>query len=288
MVNLEQRIQALEREVQLLKGQIQVTLLEIQEQLLKQAYPSLSGGDIASNATVTTAVVPPSQANTTSLVPVTRVRQFTLSDDEGADSAGDIQVKPVAINNGNGNGNGNGRRQRAGLIDPDESEYGSAQRLSLNDNANAGRDWIELEQWVTQKVDKLGAQRTRNLIDLYTEQERLTRKERALLLEFLYVYVDDPDRTIPSRAQLPDLRAKGGVSIPSPGVSIPSPVPSIVPQTRAVVDEIRAELRAKRGETVTEADGHENGAVNGKQRLVLRLIAGILNAGDSASTENER
>lgn len=281
MVNLEQRIQALEREVQLLKGQIQVTLLEIQEQLLKQAYPSLSGSDIASNATVTTAVVPPSQANTTSLVPVTRVRQFTLSDDEGADSAGDIQVKPVAINNGNGNGNGNGRRQRAGLIDPDESEYGSAQRLSLNDNANAGRDWIELEQWVTQKVDKLGAQRTRNLIDLYTEQERLTRKERALLLEFLYVYVDDPDRTIPSRAQLPDLRAKGGVSIPSP-------VPSIVPQTRAVVDEIRAELRAKKGETVTEADGHENGAVNGKQRLVLRLIAGILNAGDSASTENER
>jgi hypothetical protein len=279
VVNLEQRIQALEREVQLLKGQIQVTLLEIQEQLLKQAYPSLSGGDIASNSTVTVAAVPPTQANSTAMVPVTRVRQFTLNDDDGADSMGDIQVKPVAINNGNSNGNG--RRQRAGLIDPDDSEYGSAQRLSLNDSSNAGRDWIELEQWVTQKVDKLGAQRTRNLIDLYTEQERLTRKERALLLEFLYVYVDDPDRTIPSRAQLPDLRTKSGVSIPSP-------VPSIVPQTRAVVDEIRAELRAKKGETVTEADGQGNGAVNGKQRLVLRLIAGILNAGDSASTENER
>jgi hypothetical protein len=277
VVNLEQRIQALEREVQLLKGQIQVTLLEIQEQLLKQAYPSLSGGDIAPNSTVTVAAVPPSQANSTAMVPVTRVRQFTLSDDEGADAVGDIQVKPVAINNGNGNG----RRQRAALIDPDESEYGSTQRLSLNESVNAGRDWIELEQWVTQKVDKLGAQRTRNLIDLYTEQERLTRKERALLLEFLYVYVDDPDRTIPSRAQLPDLQAKGGGSIPSP-------VPSIVPQTRAVVDEIRAELRAKKGEIITESQGQGNGAVNGKQRLVLRLIAGILNAGDSASTENER
>lgn len=277
MVNLEQRIQALEREVQMLKGQIQVTLLEIQEQLLKQAYPTLSGGDIAPTATKTVPAIQPSSATSTSLVPVTRVRQFTLSDDNGAEAIEEVQVKPVALNNGNGNG----RRQRAGLIDPDESEYGSAQRLSLNDSSNAGRDWIELEQWVTQKVDKLGAQRTRNLIDLYTEQERLTRKERALLLEFLYVYVDDPDRTIPSRAQLPDLRTKGGVSIPSP-------VPSIVPQTRAVVDEIRAELRAKKGETVTEPDGQGNGAVNGKQRLVLRLIAGILNAGDSASTENER
>ncbi len=279
MVNLEQRIQALEREVQMLKGQIQVTLLEIQEQLLKQAYPTLSGGDIAPTATKTVPAIQPSSATSTSLVPVTRVRQFTLSDDNGAEAIEEVQVKPVALNNGNGNG----RRHRAGLIDPDDAEYGSSQRLSQNDSLNGGRDWIELEQWVTQKVDKLGAQRTRNLIDLYTEQERLTRRERALLLEFLYVYVDDPDRTIPSRSQLPEIRTKTKGE-----ASIPSPVPSIVPQTRAVVDEIRAELRAKKGESVTATDDTGNGAVNGKQRLVLRLIAGILNAGDSASAENER
>lgn len=263
MVNLEQRIQALEREVQLLKGQIQATLLEINEQLLSQAYPTLMGGDAAPVTPAVPPVVAPQSA------PSTRVRQFSLTDEAADDEPSQIQVKPVAASNG--------RRSRPAELDCDGADsFAPAQRLSSIDSSSPGRDWIELEQWVTQKVEKLGARRTRNLIDLYTEQERLTRRERALLLEFLYVYVDDSERTIPSRSRLLEINETD---------AIPSPVPSIVPQTRAVVEQIREELRVKRGEASSVAEGKTTGAVSNQQRLVLRLIAGILNAGDSAPNE---
>ncbi len=44
-MDLEQRVKVLEQEVEILKNQIQVTLLDIQEQLLTNAYPSLRAED---------------------------------------------------------------------------------------------------------------------------------------------------------------------------------------------------------------------------------------------------
>jgi hypothetical protein len=44
-MELEQRVKALEQEVEILKNQIQATLLDIREMLLTSAYPSLRAGD---------------------------------------------------------------------------------------------------------------------------------------------------------------------------------------------------------------------------------------------------
>lgn len=246
-MNLEQRVQALEQEVELLKAQIQATLLDIQEQLLNNAYPTLRAESPvlpAASISEQPSVAPP---------PVKRVviaesqPDDDFEDDEPDDEMPVVRKAPVTETPTQPSV----PEQRDWMV----SEVGSQR------DSNA-RDWIELEEWVSQKVEKLGIARTRELIDLYGREQRFTRQERVLLMQFVDIYDDGEQK--PLDAPAPKKTRKQ---------------PTIVPQTRAVVEEIRTELREKRAQTNGQKTLPQE-ELSEHQGLVLRLIAGILNAGD--------
>lgn len=144
------------------------------------------------------------------------------------------------------------------------SDWGIQTKAAPKPEIEDDHDWIELENWVSQKVEKLGITRTRELINIYTKQERFSRQERDLLLQFVSIY-DGAPRTSNGAAPAPDVELTR---------------PNIVPQTRAVVDEIRSELRQKRAALKQRNESYQ---LSDQQELVMRLIAGILSTGDDSS-----
>ena len=255
-MNLEQRVQALEQEVELLKAQVQATLLDIQEQLLNNTYPTLR----AEPSSHPTAPAPePHAAPQMTALPVKRVVFTESQPDDDRDFEQLVEEMPVV-------------RKVVPVEQPTQpsiparDEWEEA-NFSNEREANA-YDWIALEKWVSEKVERLGIERTRELVHLYARQERFTRQERTLLLEFVDIYDDgDPKPPAPAKPERPSKQ--------------PTAHPTIVPQTRAVVDEIRAELREKRAKSIRKQEMPKE-ELSEQQGLVLRLIAGILNAGDEA------
>lgn len=302
-MNLEQRVQVLEQEVQLLKAQIQATLLDMQEQLLNAKYPILRSEEPAPAAP---AAVPPPVAASAS-----PVRRVVLTEPEPEEApvdvrparspaariSDDVDVVPAAVkvrsngyhaapppeppgfNAADWEDEEYEQPRASRVAEPpkprrgvwEEEEFAPPRQPRITEppkparpepvyaDDEAARDWIELENWVSQKVEKLGITRTRELINLYTRQERFSRQERELLLQFVNIY-DGTSK--PANAQEPKAAAER---------------PSIVPQTRAVVEELRNELRQKRNAAKNKTETYP---LSEQQELVMRLIAGILNAGD--------
>ncbi|MCC6804419.1 MAG: hypothetical protein IT319_16165 [Anaerolineae bacterium] len=301
-MNLEQRVQVLEQEVQLLKAQIQATLLDMQEQLLNAKYPILRAEEPVSAAPA------PAAAPAASASPVRRVVLTEPEPEEApvdvrparspaAHISDDVDVVPAAVKvrsnsypfapaaeppgfNAADWEDEEYEQPRASRVAEapkprrgkwEEEEYGQPRQPRITEppmpaDDEAARDWIELENWVSQKVEKLGINRTRELINLYTRQERFSRQERELLLQFVSIY-DGTSK--PASAQQSKAAAARS--------SAPAERPSIVPQTRAVVEEIRNELRQKRNAAKNKTETYP---LSEQQELVMRLIAGILNAGD--------
>lgn len=293
-MNLEQRVQMLEQEVQLLKAQIQATLLDMQEQLLNNKYPILRAEESPTAAApAAEAPATPSAANAS---PIKRVALTEPDPDEQVDVRPVRTVMPAAnpeddymaetsVVRARTNGHHPApvaeapksapagwdapppkpRMQRAPEA-PKTARPEPVKPAAPADDADS-HDWIELENWVSQKVEKLGINRTRELINLYTRQERFSRQERELLLQFVNIYNNVPKSS----------------SQQKPPVSVNAPRPTIVPQTRAVVDEIRAELRHKRAAAKNQNESYR---LSEQQELVMRLIAGILSAGDEETPSN--
>ncbi|MCC6616393.1 MAG: hypothetical protein IT320_23165 [Anaerolineae bacterium] len=296
-MNLEQRVQALEQEVALLKGQIQATLLDIQEQMLKHAYPALQGEqeapdspntrDAQSLKVMTAKPAPAEQpenyaAGMPSVAPVAApvVRQISANAPYEPEEEFDEPVYAPPMPRPNKGASARQMPQAAyptrefepEIVEPVQQPV---QRGRAIPTVPTDRDWIELEKWVAHKVEQLGVTRTQELIDFYAEQARFTAEERDMLLEFTSLYDDSREHGIhPDNGFAP--------------TQTPSPVtkPTIVPRTREVVDEIRAELRQR--ETMPQSPLPQQppmDEINDSQLLVLRLIAGILNAGEDEATE---
>lgn len=311
-MNLEQRVQVLEQEVQLLKAQIQATLLDMQEQLLNTKYPILRAEEPAPAAPA--AAPPPPAAPAASASPVRRVVLTEPEPEEvpvdvraartpAAHISDDVDVVPAAVKVRSNGYHSAPPAEPPGFNATDwedeeyepprtsrvaeppkprrgerEEEYAQPRHPRISEppkparsepayvDDEAARDWIELENWVSQKVEKLGITRTRELINLYTRQERFSRQERELLLQFVSIY-DGTSK--PANTQQPMAAAARP--------SAPAERPTIVPQTRAVVEEIRNELRQKRNAAKNKTEIYP---LSEQQELVMRLIAGILNAGD--------
>lgn len=280
-MNLEQRVEDLEMEVQLLKGQIQTTLLEIQEMLLNRTYPVLRGEETPVASTPASApaheAAPAPQAASS---PVQRISLAQVEQDDAEEAMPELSVfrkvnsyeeptpppAPVAA------------APKAPVLERENWE-----EAIVNPREASSHDWIELENWVSQKVEKLGISRTRELINLYARQERFSTQECELLMQFVDIYDDSVPKPAAMRHPAPPSKPTNGHT-PQAGMN-GSSRPSIVPQTRAVVEEIRSELRQK----TIEAKAHtlpETEALSEQQGLVLRLIAGILNAGDTPSASN--
>jgi len=276
-MNLEQRVQALEQEVQLLKAQIQTTLLDIHEQMLNGTYPALRADEPAK------IITPPepeafvkSSANGSRFKTVSIKDTPEESDVDEADEGDDEEVTPVRSVNHH-----KPARAVSEAPAPTPVPAPAAKRahetpkpkseLALRHDEVTGRDWIELENWVAQKVERLGIHRTRELIRLYAQEERFSRQEFDLLMEFVNIYGESGDRPSSERRSQ---------SEPSPDTR-----PSIVPETRAVVEQIRDQLRQRQAKQHKDSNA-SSFTVNERQELVLRLIAGILNAGDEMPSSN--
>ncbi len=287
-MNLEQRVQALEQEVQLLKAQIQATLLDIQEQVLNGTYPMLRGEEAAvkpaapaaQSVVKTVAPTPTPEPSAPEAVMPSPVKRITFKDTDLDLEDDDDDLEPVMTVTPN--------PRRAAPVPPptpepkpepmqivrsDWTEWDESQPQQQKKNDK--HEWIELENWVGQKVEQLGIKRTRELINVYMRQERFTRQERDLLLQFVNAYdtVEGPAETPPSTVISSAIKSK------------PVPErPTIVPQTRAVVEEIRDELRHKHTANGRRSEVHYE--ISEQQQLVLRLIAGILSAGDEISNSS--
>lgn len=259
-MNLEQRVQALEQEVELLKAQIQATLLDIQEQLLNNTYPTLraEGTSVQAQPAPEVRAAPPATA-----LPIKRVTLTESEPDDDLAVEEDVQQIPVV-------------RKKVQLEEPtqpslpERTERPARQvriEPTVTDQPDESlHDWNELENWVSQKVETMGIKRTRELIDLYARQERFTRQERELLMQFVDIYDDDEEQQ--------------QTVIPTSFSRTPSSEPlKIAPQTRAVVEDLRAELREKRAKSNRKQEIRPED-LSEQQGLMLRLIAGILNAGD--------
>ena len=154
MDHLEQRVQALEQEVHLLKSQIRATLLDIQEQLLTGAYPSLRKDGETPQPSPTMREAPPSPIK---------------------------QVKPAPPR-----------------MLPDEPEYapamGPEETFPFDVPAlNADRpffnvtDWSVLEsiaQWITTKVEEIGPERTRSILETYAQNQYWDPSIADALMQF--------------------------------------------------------------------------------------------------------
>lgn len=278
-MNLEQRVQALEQEVQLLKAQIQTTLLDIQEQLLNGTYPALRADDPAK------IVTPPEPIPETQPKPVPNTNRFkTISIKDTEPEVGDddepdeIELPVHTVDH-----HKPAVSPQPPLPDPspklkvERSEHREPPELikqterALLRQDVTGHDWIELENWVGQKLERLGIKRTRELIRLYAREERFSQQESELLMEFVNIYAE-----IGNDGQVPPFITYGNDI---------EERPSIVPQTRAVVEEIRDDLREKQGKT-RRGSGASTFSLSERQELILRLIAGILTAGDGVPSSN--
>jgi len=294
-VKLEQRVQALEQEVALLKGQIQATLLDIQEQMLKRTYPALQADDGAS-ANVATSNAPSVKVMTAKAEPVELPDHHYAESSPGEQVAAAPVVRQISANapyepeddfeapiyappmpratNGAARSLPPAAYQTPEVeqIVVDPSPVSHLQSRSIPTD----RDWIELEKWVAHKVEQLGVTRTQELIDFYAEQARFTKDERDMLLEFTSLYDDSIEQGIRAEEIPAARRASAAVS-----------KPTIVPRTREVVDEIRAELRQRESTPPSPVPQQQAmDEINDSQLLVLRLIAGILNAGEDEATDH--
>ena len=230
-MNLEQRVDVVEQELNLIKAQIQEILLQIQEQLLKEAHPVLRAEENRKAAARAPEVdaAPPSRptpaARSNGAAPTSEnhlangrpapSREYPQAKQVRADSFAEqpaapqqpldrrpaerqpnrqpterrpapaptpIYVPPaqptVRANGHNGNNNHNGSKPAAPNYEPAEVKV-----------------WIQLDQWVSQKVREMGVARTRHLISLCDEPER------SLLMQFIDVYDERSTPSAPAARQ---------------------------------------------------------------------------------------
>jgi archaellum component FlaD/FlaE len=306
-MDLEQRVTILEQEVEILKNQIQATLLDIQEQLLTNAYPSLRAEEdsrqaakqVAQNRPAATPLPVreqpqprdemPDAPNETpivrkvsldseraqaeeSVVPV-RPAKFTASArqqsypaDEETDETAEEPRQTPAVHQASPRGKQPVARQQSYVADEEADEDTDRSRqtpVARKAAANGGQPQpvahrqsktqntsmaeTDLAEWVQNKVEQVGVNRTWELIQLYAQKGRITPEVRDMLLGALSAYGQyDPDtspETFQDYSMQQDQSARSGSAASSSPVS---------------------------------EDG-EPGEVT--QRLVLKLIAGVQNAG---------
>jgi hypothetical protein len=293
-MNLEQRVQMLEQEVQLLKAQIQNTLLDIQEQMLNRTYPMLSSAieipPAASSAAPAEHTAPASAAKKISLADLEAAQdsefelppaqpvqvqaraqaqpqhppqhQYHQPQPEPPPSARSVVLREEPVQ---------AAMQAAVQAEPFELEpwkYVPQQAAETN-----SLDWFELDNWVSQKVEKLGIRRTRDLINLYAEQAQFSLQERELLMQFINIY--DSEKTDKPQTEVYP------VLYPIQG-NAPA---KIAPRARAVVEDIQAKQRNQRDKAAPGSNGAA--PFTERQELVLRLIAGILSADDTSGHAQE-
>lgn len=259
----EQRIQALEQEVQILKTQIQSILLDIQAHLLTNAYPALRGSNHTSGGASS--------------------EEEEDDDDEYDRAAPPPKVKKVS------NGTAKAEKAASGTVKVEKASNGTAKAEKASKKAQAAvqpaepvmASLAEQQEWVLEHIQSIGVSGTRDLIEGYTAKHRFSPEVSDALMRFTDMYAAAAEeQTLPSRpAGLMTASTVKSVN-PSSGrapkvkAQPVQPVQPVVQTVPSSVKTFTAEPRSK--ESSINASGIDE---NSNSSIVLRLIAGVQNAG---------
>jgi hypothetical protein len=245
MMELEQRVQALEQELQILKNQIQVMLLDIQEQVLSNTYPDLRSGE--SPAQDNRSVSRPEPEVEVHKRPSTPVHKVSF--DDFAAEENPVSPRPSVKSN----------------------------------NQATWQGMAGLEAWVSEKIETVGLQETIDLIHMYATNGRFSPEVQDSLLQFAAFKgnqypADTP--TQPSRSAVfntaPVASPKPPAKKAAPVRSVPaSPAPQSVAPPKASTPAKPVNKKKVAKPKVEEPKPAEDGSHN----IVLKLIAGVQNAG---------
>jgi hypothetical protein len=251
-MDLESRVQALEQELEILKNQIQATLLEIQEQVLANTYPSLRGEDNnppANNAPHNQ----PERPLIQQVMPVQTLPIQAVVDSNPVRKFSAVEEQPYH---------------------PPQSAQPDQPRVRPTRQGTGFNSVAELEGWATQKIEQMGIERTVELIFAYSQTGQFTPDMQDTLLDFVSLYRNNDAPTEPHRPAFVDqLQQQPVVPQPKPvppannrpKVAKPAPAPKPAP--------VKAAKPAK------AAKPEKSKAEQAPQSTVLRLIAGVQNAG---------
>jgi hypothetical protein len=263
---LEQRVQALEQELQILKNQIQTMLLDIQEQVLSNTYPSLRSGEpMPQNPPASIRPQPEPDEPVRAFTPVRSV-SFNDFNNDNDDESPALEAPPVKS-----------KRRKSHHEDNPEDDHWQIM--------------ADLEDWAKKKIETIGPQKTAELIRAYAVKGRFTPEESDTLIDFVMLHVAaQPDAPTQPRRPAPfEATARPPQNARVQAASAPSaqpptrPVQSPVPQPKPAKSKAARKRLANRQEQ-TVAAKPENPPEAEKQTvenesLVLRLIAGVQNAG---------
>lgn len=244
----EQRIQALEQEVQILKTQIQSILLDIQAHLLTNAYPALRGHHTESEAS---------------------------SEDDEDDDEYDRASRPPKSKKASGNGTGKAEKHEKHEKAEKPVKATKAEKalppVRPAEPMMASLD--EQQEWVLENIQNLGVQGTRDLIESYTQKRRFSPEVSDTLMRFTDMYAAAAEeQTLPSRpAGMPTV-VKAVTAPPTKPAKVKAqPAPKAMPSN---LKTIPAEPSLAKS-SANDAGIDENSSSS----IVLRLIAGVQNAG---------
>lgn len=268
-MELEQRVQAIEQELQILKNQIQAALLEIQEHLLTNAYPTLRSEEAAPAPQQRGSAQPQRPAN-----------------DDFFDEGPALNVRKVSSN---ADTRGRADREKASL----QHAIRTTQEIDLT-------SMTELENWTIQKIEQMGAERARDLIQVYTEKGRFSPEICEALQHFVDLYDSANAPTQAARPVSRETQAYAPVRATSQQSAVRTGADSAAarraaqtqtqptarvtdqPETpsipKPVLQQVPASSNGKgKGKNAKSKDAPAE--AKGQSGLVLRLIAGVQNAG---------
>lgn len=152
-----------------------------------------------------------------------------------------------------------------------EAPPATVKRVSLNpgtglsgertvEETQPSKDWqllTRMESWASQKIEKIGLKRTREMIRLYAQQGRITPQLESELLKFIAIYDTNEPSPHPPRTvgEMPRTKSSNAKTVPAASIApfIDHPV---------------------------EAAGQDEDFE--KHRTILKLIAGVQNIGISS------
>lgn len=278
-MDLEQRVQILEQELEILKNQIQATLLDMQEHLLTNAYPSLRADDVP----------PPSDGgynggggHLASYAPRgEEMKQETFSN-----------VRRVSIDD---SGTAYEMPTPQQQTPPPTLRYAAPEPAPRPANVEATpqrtapeTDWStmsELEEWASEKVKEMGTKRTRKLIEMHYRKGHFDDNAKEMLLGLISLYEEETPPNNQKRTPVAQARPASLQPAPKPvRQAQPAPRQQPVAQARPVENQQATPAqkpaadprptqpaRRRKEATSVEEDAPQN--------LVLKLIAGVQNAG---------
>jgi len=175
-MELEGRIAALENEMRILKNEIQSTLVDIQEQILTHYYPALRAEESFPSEEIKESLrsMPSewrrreSEPEETSAPP--RVRESSLEDIvESLESISEEET----------------------MAPRDAPASLEGQPSSQPEGKMASPSFTELAGWVTDTVERIGEERTRETIEMYAKGEYFTPEVKDSLFQFISLSNDE-------------------------------------------------------------------------------------------------